>query len=155
MPSSASVKCAEAAWNYKDSGHCIKITIIFFFSLFWISPPISKILDEKIMWDYTWRPNSAVQSKHALCAFIEHNPYFHYTYNFTSIHSHGKKLYLHMFDIINTVLRSERELIISSFLQDFSKGKGSSFQLFCSAHTAFLLCGGRPRLLTVVLFGSV
>ena len=35
----------------------------------------------------------------------------------------------------------EKVLIVCSFLQDFSKGKGSSFQSVCNAHTAFLLCG--------------
>ena len=47
-----------------------------------------------------------------------------------------------MFDIIvDTAFSYERELIVCSFLQDFSKGKGSSLQLICNAHTAFLLCG--------------
>ena len=46
-----------------------------------------------------------------------------------------------MLDIEDTALRHERELISCSFLQDFSKGKGSSLQLDCNAHTAFLHCG--------------
>ena len=45
-----------------------------------------------------------------------------------------------MFDIVDTAFSYERELIVCSFLQDFSKGKGSSLQLICNAHTAFLLC---------------
>ena len=45
-----------------------------------------------------------------------------------------------MFDIVDTAFSYERKLIVCSFLQDFSKGKGSSLQLFCNAHTAFLLC---------------
>ena len=45
-----------------------------------------------------------------------------------------------MFDIENAALSYERELIVCSFLQDFSKGKGSSLQLICNAHTAFLPC---------------
>ena len=45
-----------------------------------------------------------------------------------------------MFDIVDTALSYERELIVCSFLQDFSKGKGSSMQLVFNAHIAFLLC---------------
>ena len=36
---------------------------------------------------------SVTQSKNAVCALIKHSRYFHYTYNFTSIQSHAKKLY--------------------------------------------------------------
>ena len=46
-----------------------------------------------------------------------------------------------MFDIVDTTFSYERELIVYSFLQDFSTGKGSSLKLNCNAHTAFLLCG--------------
>ena len=46
-----------------------------------------------------------------------------------------------MFNMVDTALSYERELIVCSFLQDFSTGKGSSLQLICNAHTAFLLCG--------------
>ena len=45
-----------------------------------------------------------------------------------------------MFDIVDSAFSYERELIVCSFLQDFSKGKGSSLQLICNAHTVFLLC---------------
>ena len=84
---------------------------------------------------------SAVLSKNAICAFLKHSIHFHLTYSFTSIPSHAKKLYLHMFDIVDTAFSYERELITCSFLQDFSKGKGSSLQLICNTHTAFLFCG--------------
>ena len=60
-------------------------------------------------------------------------------YNFTSIHFHAKKLYLHIFDTVDTAFNYERELIVCSFLQDFSKVKGSSLHLISNAHTAFLL----------------
>ena len=43
------------------------------------------------------------------------------------------------FDIADTALGYERELIVYSFLQDFSKGKGSDLPLICNAQTAFLL----------------
>ena len=48
-----------------------------------------------------------------------------------------------MFDIVDTSLSYERALTICSLLKDFSKGKGSSLQLNCNAHTAFCLCRGR------------
>ena len=46
-----------------------------------------------------------------------------------------------MFDIVDTAFSYEKELIVYSFLQDFPKGKGSSFSLICNVHTALLLCG--------------
>ena len=47
-----------------------------------------------------------------------------------------------MFDIIvDTTFSYEREFTVCKFLHDFSKGNGSSLQLICTAHTAFLLCG--------------
>ena len=69
---------------------------------------------------------AALQSKNAVCAFIKHSRYFHLMHNYISIHSHAKKLYLHMSDIVDTAFSYERELIICTFLQDFSTGKGSS-----------------------------
>ena len=54
-------------------------------------------------------------------------------------HSRAKKLYLHMFDMVNTAFSYERELNVCLLLYDFLKGKGSSSQLICNAHTAFLL----------------
>ena len=50
---------------------------------------------------FVWRllgvENSAVQSKNVVCAFIKHSKYF--LKHFISVHSHAKKLYLHMCDI--------------------------------------------------------
>ena len=43
-----------------------------------------------------------------------------------------------MFHIVDAALSYERELIVCSFLQNFSMGKGSSLQIICNAHTAFL-----------------
>ena len=51
-----------------------------------------------------------------------------------------------MFEIVDTAFGYEREVIIRSFLQDFSKGKESTLQLICNAHTAFLLGRVEPRL---------
>ena len=50
-----------------------------------------------------------------------------------------------MFDIVDTAFSYERELIVCSFLQDFSKGKGSTLQLIYNAHTVFLLCGAELK----------
>ena len=52
--------------------------------------------------EFFTKGTSAVQSKNAVCAFIDHSRYFHKTYTFTSMHTHAKKLYLHMFDIVDT-----------------------------------------------------
>jgi len=46
-----------------------------------------------------------------------------------------------MLDIVDTAFSYERNLIVCSFLQDFSKEKESNLQLICNAHTVFLLCG--------------
>ena len=53
-----------------------------------------------------------------------------------------------MFNIVDTAFSYEREMIVCSILQDFSTGKGSSLQLICNAHTAFLLYGGALASLT-------
>ena len=53
-----------------------------------------------------------------------------------------------MFDIADTTFSYEKELIFCSFLQGFSKAKGSSLQLICNAHTAFLHCGPDWKLAT-------
>ena len=42
-----------------------------------------------------------------------------------------------MFDVVNTAFIYERELIICSSLQDFSKGRGNSLQLICNAYSGF------------------
>ena len=76
--------------------------------------------------------------------------YFHQNKNFTSNHLQVKKLYLHVFDIVDIVLSYERELIVCLILYDLSKGKGSSLQLICNAHTAFLLC--RAVLRSVIIY---
>ena len=52
-------------------------------------------------------------------------------------------MYLHMVNIVHTAFSYERELIICLFLQDFSKGKGSSVQLICNAHNCVFTLYGR------------
>ena len=42
---------------------------------------------------------------------------------------------------MDTAFDSKRELVVCLFLQDFSKGKGSTLQLIFNAHTALLLLG--------------
>ena len=54
-------------------------------------------------------------------------------------------LYLLMFDIVDAAFSYKRELIVCSFVQDFSKGKGSSLPLICNAHTAFFTLWSRIR----------
>ncbi len=82
-----------------------------------------------------------VQSKDEVCGNIKHNRYFHSTSNFRLIHSHGKRLYGHMFDIKDIALSYRRTLIVCLFLQESSKVKESSLHTIWSADTAFLLCG--------------
>ena len=88
--------------------------------------------------------------KNAVCALINHSN-FHLAYNFSSIHSRAKKLYPHKFDIVDTALSYGRELIVCSFLQDFSTGKQSNLQLMCNAHTAFLLFGADWKQLEILM----
>ena len=45
-----------------------------------------------------------------------------------------------MLAVVDIAFSYERDVIVCSFLQDFSKGKGSALQCICYAHTAFLLC---------------
>ena len=47
---------------------------------------------------------------------------------------------LRTFYIVDTAFSYEREFIVCSSLQDFTKGKGSILQLMCNAYTSFLLC---------------
>ena len=56
--------------------------------------------------------NSAVTSKNAVSANIKHNGYFHLTSNFRSIHSHGKRLYVHMFNVADTAFSYGTTLIV-------------------------------------------
>ena len=69
---------------------------------------------------------SAPPSKNAVSAIIKQSRYFHLKSNFTLIHSHAKRLYIHMIDIVDAAFSYERELIVCSFLQISSKVKGSS-----------------------------
>ena len=45
---------------------------------------------------------SAPQSKNAVSTYIKHSRYIHFMSNFLSNHFHAKKLYEHMFDIVDT-----------------------------------------------------
>ena len=46
-----------------------------------------------------------------------------------------------MFDIVDIAFSYEREVIVCSFLHDFSNGKGSSLQSSYNAHTGFYFVG--------------
>ena len=54
----------------------------------------------------------APQSKNAVCANIKHGRYFHLTSNFWSINFHAKKLYVQMFDTVDTLFSYGRGLIV-------------------------------------------
>ena len=56
-------------------------------------------------------------------------------------------IYICVIYIVDAAFSYERELIVCLFLQDFSTRKGSSLQLICNAHTAFLLCGAEMGVL--------
>ena len=52
--------------------------------------------------------SAALQNKNAVCEFIKHSRYIYLTNNFTSIHSHAERLYLHMFDLVDTAFSYEK-----------------------------------------------
>ncbi len=100
---------------------------------------------------------SAVRSKKTVCANIKHNRYCHLTSTLMSIHSHGKRLYGHMCDIVDTAFRYWRALIICKFLHESSRVKESSLHVIWNAHiyNAFLLLGGTLVTPTLGMFVSV
>ena len=63
-----------------------------------------------MLYDFTY--NSVLQSKNAVCANITHNRYFHLISNFRLIHYYGKRLYEHMFDMVDTAFRYWTALIV-------------------------------------------
>ncbi len=70
---------------------------------------------------------------------IKHSRYIHLMSNFSSIHFHAKRLYVHMFDIVYTPFSYERGLMVCSSLQEFSKTKEeSTLHVIWNAGTAFL-----------------
>ena len=85
---------------------------------------------------------AAVQSKNAVCASVKLSRYFHETYNSLQSTPMLKGCIYTCFDIVDTAFSYERELIICTFLQNFS-GKESNLQLILNAHTAFLPLWGR------------
>ncbi len=56
--------------------------------------------------------NAAVPSKNAVSANIKHKRYFLFTSSVWSIHYCGKRLYVHMFDMVDTAFRYGRALIV-------------------------------------------
>ncbi len=72
--------------------------------------------------------NSAIPSKNAVFmvfANIKHSRQFRLTSKFWSIHYCGKRLYVHMFDMVDTAFSYGRALVGCKFLQESSKVKGS------------------------------
>ncbi len=68
---------------------------------------------------------SAPQSKNAVSTNIRYSRYIHLMSNFSSIHFHTKRLYVHMFDTLDTPFSYGIGLIVCSSLQEFSKTKES------------------------------
>ncbi len=84
---------------------------------------------------------SAPQSKNAVSTNIKHRRYIHLMSNFLSIHFYTRRLYVHMFDLVDTPFSYGRGLIVCSSLQEFSKTKESTLHVIWNGDTAFLLCG--------------
>ncbi len=72
---------------------------------------------------YTTYFISVPQSKNAVSTNLRYSRYIHLMSNFSSIHFHTKRLYEHMFDIVDTAFSYGRELIVCLSLQEFSKTK--------------------------------
>ena len=70
--------------------------------------------------------SSAPQSKNAVSTIYKQSRYIHLMSNLSSIHFHTKRLYVHMFDIVDTSFSYGRGLIVCSSLQEFSKTKEST-----------------------------
>ncbi len=67
---------------------------------------------------------SAPQSKNAVSTNINHSRYIHLMANFSSIHFHLKRLYVHTFCIVDTPFGYGRGLIVCSSFQEISQDKG-------------------------------
>ncbi len=68
----------------------------------------------------------APQSKNAVSTNTKHSRYIHLMSNFSSIHFHTKRLYVHTFDLVDTLFSYERGLIDCLSLQEFSQTKEST-----------------------------
>ncbi len=87
------------------------------------------------------RTKAAPQSKNTVFTNIIHSRYIHLMSNFLSIHFHMKRLYVHMFDIINTPFIYGRGLIMLITLGIFQgKRKYSACDLKCR-YCVFTLWG--------------
>ncbi len=65
-----------------------------------------------------YKATYAVQSKTQYAQYIKHNRYFHSTSNFRSIHSHGKRLYVHMFDMVDITFSHEEHWSSANFFKN-------------------------------------
>ncbi len=87
---------------------------------------------------------SAHQVKMQYLQNIKHSRYIHLMSNFLSIHFHTKRLYVHMFDIVDTPLSYGRGLIVCSSLQEFWKTKESTLwgrdAIICTLFCILLFC---------------
>ena len=76
---------------------------------------------------------NVILKKHGLCSIISKSVVY------KLINSHGKMLFVHMLDIVDTTFSYGRELIVCLFLQESSKVKESSLYEIWNADTAFLV----------------
>ena len=106
---------------YRTRSGCLKsrpkstlIRLIILYAGEWIWVWVANTTARKsILWHcYALCNSSAVPSKNAVSADINHSRYFHWTSNFWSIHYCVKRLYVHMFDMLDTVLSYGRALIV-------------------------------------------
>ncbi len=97
--------------------------------------------DLNLVWMGIYHHNFAPQSKNAVSTNIKHSRYIHLMSNCSSIHFHTKKLYLHMFDAVDTPFSYGKGFIVCASLQEFSKTKESTLHVTWNVDTAFLLCG--------------
>ncbi len=86
-------------------------------------------------------PYAAVLCKNAVSANTKHGRYFHQTSHFRSIHNCSKRLYVHMFDVVDTAFSYGRALIICLLVQESSKVKESSLHEMWMQIRHFYLVG--------------
>ncbi len=98
---------------------------------------------------------SASQSKNAVSTNLKHSRYIHLMSNFLSIHSHTKRLYVHMFDIVDTAFNYCRALIVMLITSGIFKDirKYSVCDLIC--RYCVLIFWGRCPLASVKLIYKI
>ncbi len=91
-------------------------------------------------WIYTLQLKSSVsQSKKAVSKNIKHSRYINLVKLLVNFNFHTKRLYVHMFDIVDILFSHGRGLVVCSSLQEFSKAKESTLHVIWNVYTVFLL----------------